>query len=98
MNEGVRSYEGPGVAFDWFRSGGPLVENGRLRVSDGCQRGGGGAAYPRPLLADVPTVAAGTGVKLPMADFKGAGQSLGGARLLNLAGHTTAMFQRCAAG
>lgn len=27
MNEGVRSYEGPGVAFDWFEVEGPIIED-----------------------------------------------------------------------
>jgi hypothetical protein len=92
VNEGVRGYEGPGVAFDWFEVEGPLVDQwppasqrrlfGEVPV----------AAYPRPLLEDVPTVAAGTAVKLPLAGFKGAGQSLGAERLLNLVGTTTTLF------
>lgn len=91
-NEGVRSYEGPGVAFDWFEVEGPIVE----QWPPASQRRLFGevpiAAYPRPLLEDVPTVAAGTVAKLPLAEFKGAGQSLGAERLLNLAGTTTAHF------
>jgi hypothetical protein len=92
VNEGVRSYEGPGVAFDWFEVEGPLVE----QWPPASQRRLFGevpmAAYPRPLLADVPTVTAGAVVKLPVAEFKGAGQTLGGARLLNLAGTITTSF------
>lgn len=92
QGEGVRSYEGPGVAYDWFEVEGPLIEQwppasqrrlfGELPVS----------AYPRPMLDGVPTVAAGRAEKLPPAAFKGAGQTLGTERLLNLSGTTTARF------
>ncbi len=98
QGEGVRSYEGPGVAFDWFEVEGPLVEQwppasqrrlfGELPVS----------AYPRPMLEGVPTVAAGAAEKLPLAEFKDAGQALGTERLLNLSGTTTVRFNCAAAG
>ena len=98
QSEGILSYEGPGVAFDWFEVEGPLVEQwppasqrrlfGELPVS----------AYPRPMLDGVPTVAAGAAEKLPLADFKDAGQALGTERLLNLSGTTTARFNCTAAG
>ena len=92
QSEGVRSYEGPGVAYDWFEVEGPLIEQwppasqrrlfGELPMN----------AYPRPMLDGVPTVAAGNAEKLPPAAFKGAGQTLGTERLLNLSGTTTARF------
>ncbi len=97
-NEGVRSYEGPGVAFDWFEVEGPLVDQwppasqqrlfGNIPVN----------SYPRPLLADVPTVAPGQSEKIQLASFKGVGQMLGGERLLNLAGTTTTVFNVAAPG
>ncbi len=98
QSEGILSYEGPGVAFDWFEVEGPLVEHwppasqrrlfGELPVS----------AYPRPMLEGVPTVAAGAAEKLPLAEFKDAGQTLGSERLLNLSGTTTVRFNCAAAG
>ena len=98
VNEGVRGYEGPGVAFDWFEVEGPLVDQwppasqrrlfGSIPVN----------SYPRPLLADVPTVAADRSEKLPLAAFQGAGQMLGTERLLNLAGTATTVFNVAAPG
>ena len=89
-NEGVRSYQGPAVAYDWFEAEGPLVEQwppesqrrlfGEMPV----------VAYPRPMLAGVPMVEAGATVKLPLADFKGPGQMLGEERYLNVNGAVAA--------
>lgn len=91
-SQGILDYEGPGVAYDWFEVEGPLIEQwppesqrrlfGEIPVN----------AYPRPALAGVPTVQAGTSEKLPLASFTGAGQALGPERLLNLAGTTTTRF------
>ena len=89
QSEGVRSYEGPGVAFDWFEVEGPLVEQwppasqrrlfGEIPIS----------AYPRPLAPGLPTVDLGSTVALTNDLWKGAGQNVGNERLLNLAGTAT---------
>lgn len=89
QNEGIRSYEGPGVAFDWFEVEGPLVEQwppasqrrlfGEIPIN----------AYPRPLQAGLPTVEPGKSVAVTSDNWKGAGQTISGARLLNLAGTST---------
>lgn len=98
VNEGVRSYEGPGVAFDWFEVEGPLVDQwppasqrrlfGDIPVS----------SYPRPFLANVPTIAPGRSEKLSLKSFQGAGQMVGDERLLNLAGTTSSVFNVTAPG
>lgn len=89
LNEGIRSYEGPGVAFDWFEVEGPLVEQwppasqrrlfGEIPIQ----------AYPRPFQSGIPTVEIGGAVALTNAHWKAAGQNVGSERLLNLAGTTT---------
>jgi hypothetical protein len=90
QSEGVRSYEGPGVAFDWFEVEGPLVEQwppasqrrlfGEIPIN----------AYPRPLQAGLPTVEPGGAVALANDLWQGSGQNVGSERLLNLAGTSTA--------
>jgi len=98
VHEGVRSYEGPGVALDWFEVEGPLVEQwppesqrrlfGDVPIN----------AYPRPLQSGAPTVELGKPTRLPSDVWRGAGQNVGDNRLLNLAGTTTARFNLAAAG
>jgi hypothetical protein len=97
-NEGVRSYEGPAVAFDWFEAEGPLVEQwppasqrrlfGEIPIN----------AYPRPLQAGLPTVDRGSTVALANNLWKGSGQNVGSERLLNLAGTSTARVNGAAPG
>jgi hypothetical protein len=97
-SQGALDYEGPGVAYDWFEVEGPLIETwppesqrrlfGEIPVN----------AHPRPPLAGATTVGAGGTAKLPLADFKGAGQMLGTDRLLNLSGTTTARFNCAVTG
>jgi hypothetical protein len=89
QSEGVRSYEGPGVAYDWFEVEGPLIEQwppasqrrlfGDMPVN----------AYPRPLLAEAPTLQPGQPTKLPLDACKEAGAMLGTERYLNVNGTTT---------
>ena len=98
QSEGVRSYEGPGVAYDWFEVEGPLIEEwppasqrrlfGELPVSD----------YPRPMLEGAPTVQAGQPTKLPLNAFKDAGAMLGSERYLNVNGTSTLTLNCAVAG
>ena len=98
QGEGVRSYGGPGVAYDWFEVEGPLIEQwppasqrrlfGELPVN----------AYPRPMLDGVPTVQPGQPTKLPLNAFKDAGAMLGSERYLNVNGTTTLTLNCAVAG
>ena len=98
QSEGVRSYEGPGVAYDWFEVEGPLIDQwppasqrrlfGELPVSD----------YPRPMLEGVPTIHPGQPTKLPLNTFKDAGAMLGAERCLNVNGTTTLTLNCAVAG
>ena len=89
VNEGVRSYQGPAVAYDWFEAEGPLVEQWPPESQRRLFGETPVAAYPRPMLAGAPTVAAGATAKLPPEDFKGPGMMLGEERYLNVNGAVT---------
>ena len=94
FSDGIRDYDGPGVAYDWFEVEGPLIDQWppesqrRLFGEVPLEK------YPRPPLADAPTVAAGATAKLPLADFKGPGQMVDEVRCLNLNGLIT-MYVNC---
>ena len=89
QSEGVRSYIGPAVAYDWFEAEGPLVEQWPPESQRRLFGETPVAAYPRPMLAGAPVVEAGATTKLPLADFKGPGQMLGHERYLNIKGTVT---------
>lgn len=90
QSDGIVSYEGPGVAFDWFEVEGPLVDvwppESQRRLFGETPLDG----FPRPSLAGAPTASPGSMVKLTNDLWKGAGQNVGSDRLLNLSGTTTA--------
>jgi len=97
-NNGIRTYEGPGVAFDWFDVEGPIIDQwpsesqrrlfGEIPIN----------AYPRPPIKGIPTIEPGETVKLVLDKFKGAGQMLGTERLLNVNGTATGSFNAAAPG
>jgi mono/diheme cytochrome c family protein len=90
VNDGVRDYEGPGIAYDWFEVEGPLDDSWpppsqrRLFGTTPIDR------FPRPPVADRPTVGESPEpVAIPLADFRGAGQRLDSEWLLNVTGDIT---------
>jgi len=91
-HDGVVTYEGPGVAFDWFEVQGPLVAQWPPESQRRLFGETPSDAFPRPMIADAPTAAPGKTIAIPTSQFKGTGQNAGGERLLNLAGTTTAKF------
>ena len=95
FSDGIRDYDGPGVAYDWFEVEGPLVEQWPPESQRRLFGAMPVASYPRPQLAGAPTVEAGATTKLPLAECKGAGQMVDAERLLNLNG-TTTMTVNCA--
>jgi len=97
-SNGVLSYEGPGIAFDWFDIQGPLLEQWppeRHRRLFGEIPPG---ANPQPFRKEAPTVGPGKSVTLSNDSFEGAGRLIGGNRLLNINGTTTAHVNCVAPG
>ena len=96
-SNGVRSYEGPGVAFDWFEIEGPLLESwppqsqqrlfGKTPVGE----------FPRPMVPGRPVVGQGKeAIEIPHTDFNGAGHKLETEWYLNVTGEikTTVNFAK----
>jgi len=84
---GVRSYEGPGVAFDWFEIEGPVLDSwppeSQQRLFGKTPIG----AFPRPPLPGVPTVSPDQPLHLSAADsLSGVGKKLGNVWYLNIEG------------
>lgn len=97
-SNGVRSYDGPGVAFDWFEIEGPLVEKwppeSHRRLFGTTPLG----KFPRPLLDGVPTVKASDEVELPVDRLSGTGQHVGNLWYLNLTGSASTKVNLATAG
>jgi len=97
-SNGVRSYEGPGVAFDWFEIEGPLIEQwppeSQQRLFGKTPVG----AFPRPLVKGLPTVEPGNSASVAVDTLAGAGQPLGDLWYLNIAGKVTARVNLAAPG
>jgi len=98
QSNGVLTYEGPGVAYDWFEVEGPLIEQWPPASQQRLFGEKPPSAHPRPMLAGVPTVQSGETVKLPIDSLKEAGQPAGTERLLNVNGTTTAQVNCAVAG
>jgi mono/diheme cytochrome c family protein len=90
VNDGVRDYEGPGIAYDWFEVEGPLDDSwpppsqrrlfGRTPIEK----------YPRLPVVGRPTVGGSAdAVIIPLAEFSGVGHRLGSEWFLNVAGEIT---------
>jgi hypothetical protein len=90
LANGVRSYEGPGVAFDYFEIEGPLAD----QWPPPSQRRLFGAtpikAYPRPLDKELPTVRPDQSVTVAGNSLSGAGTASGELWYLNIHGEATA--------
>jgi len=85
-SNGVRSYEGPGVAFDWFEIEGPMVDRWPPESQQRLFGTTPISAFPRPLVKGLPTVTAGKAVDVPVDSLQGAGQHVGERWYLNVAG------------
>jgi len=89
QGEGVRSYEGPGVAYDWFEVEGPLIEQWPPASQQRLFGDKPANARARPMLTGAPTIQPGQPVKLALDAFKETGAMLGAERYLNVNGTTT---------
>jgi len=97
-HNGVVTYEGPGVAYDWFEVEGPLIEQWPPASQQRLFGDKPPSAHPRPMLAGVPTVQPGNTVKLPIETLSDAGQIAGTERLLNVNGTTNGKVNCALAG
>ncbi len=90
VSNGVRSYEGPGVAFDWFEVEGPILEDWPPRSQQRLFGKTPIASFPRPLVSEAPTVGE-TKAPTPLTidHFTGAGHKLSDRWYLNVAGEIT---------
>lgn len=90
VSNGVRSYEGPGVAFDWFEVEGPILEDWPPRSQQRLFGKTPTASFPRPLVSGAPTVGkTKDSTKLTIDNFTGAGHKLADRWYLNVAGEIT---------
>jgi len=97
-NQGVRDYEGPAIAYDWFEAEGPINAEwppqsqrslfGKMPVS----------RMARPFLKNAPTVEEGATLRVSPNVLKGAGIEIGGERLLNTNGRASIKINFPAAG
>jgi len=85
-SNGVLSYEGPGVAFDWFEIEGPLVEAWPPESQRRLFGETPVASFPRPLQPGLPRAQPGETVSVPIRSLKGAGQKVGDVWYLNVEG------------
>ncbi len=88
-HNGVRSYEGPGVAYDWFEIEGPLLESWPPRSQQRLFGETPIGKFPRPMIEGKPTCA--DPLTLSHQQFEGDGHSLESEWLLNLPGEITTM-------
>lgn len=87
LANGVRSYEGPGVAFDWFEIEGPVLEDWPPLSQQRLFRKTAISSFPRPFIRTAETVGQNNDpIPLKIEDFKGAGHKLPGRWYLNVAG------------
>jgi len=97
-SDGVRSYEGPAVAFDWFEIEGPLFESwppeSQQRLFGTTPIG----QFPRPLPAGLPTAAPGKSTAVSVDSLQGAGQHVGDLWYLNVAGKASTRVNFAAPG
>lgn len=93
-SNGVRSYEGPGVAFDWFEIEGPLLESWPPRSQQLLFGETPISRFPRPMIEGRPV--ASEALTLSFDQFEGAGHKLENEWLLNLPGEigTTVNFPK----
>jgi hypothetical protein len=89
QGEGVRSYEGPGVAYDWFEVEGPLIEQWPPASQRRLFGDKPPSAHARPMVTGAPTIQPAQPAKLSLDAFKEAGAMLGAERYLNVNGTTT---------
>ncbi|WP_231756321.1 DUF1592 domain-containing protein [Lignipirellula cremea] len=86
-SNGVRSYEGPGVAFDWFEIEGPLLEAWPPMSQQHLFGATPIGQFPRPLMQGRPTVGASDqALEISHREFAGAGHKLENEWYLNVAG------------
>lgn len=89
---GVRSYEGPGVAFDYFEIEGPLYDQwppqGQRRLFGETPI----EAYPRPLDDKLPTVRSNESVTIGGNSLSGTGTPSGELWYLNINGEATSQL------
>lgn len=98
QSNGVVTYEGPGVAYDWFEVEGPLVEQWPPASQQRLFGDKRPSAYPRPMLAGSPTVQPNHTIKIPLEALSDAGQIAGTERLLNVNGTTNGKINCAVAG
>lgn len=83
---GVRSYDGPAVAYDWFEIEGPLIDQwppeSQRRLFGATPIG----AFPRSLIDGIPTAKPDSAIEIPVGSLKGVGQQVGKQWYLNLTG------------
>ena len=86
-SNGVRSYEGPGVAFDWFEIEGPVLEDWPPLSQQRLFAKTPISSFPRPMLSNVPTIGEeGVSTSLPIESIKGDGHQLPDRWYLNVQG------------
>ncbi|QDU26240.1 hypothetical protein ETAA8_13160 [Anatilimnocola aggregata] len=98
QSNGVVTYEGPGVAYDWFEVEGPLIEQWPPASQQRLFGDKPPSAYPRPMLTGAPTVQPGETFTLPVEKLSDAGQIVGTERLLNVNGTTNGKINCAVAG
>ncbi|MEM7012031.1 MAG: DUF1592 domain-containing protein [Verrucomicrobiota bacterium] len=81
-SNGVRSYEGPGVAFDWFEIEGPLLETWPPQSQQLLFGERPIGQIPRPMIEGKPTI--DEALTLSHEQFEGSGHKLESEWLLNL--------------
>ena len=89
-SNGVRSYEGPGVAFDWFEIEGPLHESWPPQSQQVLFGETPIGQFPRPMIEGKPV--ANEALTLSFDQFEGAGHKLKNEWLLNLPGEISTVI------
>ncbi len=96
--QGVRSYEGPGVAYDWFEVTGPLIEDWPPTSQQRLFGKQPVAAIARPFVQGAPTIEPGTSETLDPESLTGTGLNVGGQRMINVNGRSKTTVNLATAG